>query len=236
VFPSAFDRETIMASRTGWRARIGWAAFGVAAMVSAPGPRGVNAAADPSSLLVGTWALDREQSEFPADIGFDMPFAGVDAATADTSATRGRGGRQNGSTTSGIPIAHETEQTLKITADVTDEAAHPWPTLVISVTSAEVTIGDGANITRHFHPGKADEQRLADGGITTRAKWDKAALDVDYEVEKDRDVRYTYVPPSATGPLTVTVSFRDHGRGGLVSRRYRKITPGVIFTPRPFSG
>jgi hypothetical protein len=104
--------------------------------------------------------------------------------------------------------------------DVTDEAEHPWPVLTIGAADGVVTMTDGGAETRRFHPGKDDEQRLADGGITTHTKWDKNALVVDYEVEKDRDVRYSYSRASDTTPLVVEVSFRDHGHGDIVRLIY----------------
>ena len=197
---------------------------GIVVIAGAVVPRRLAATPAPPPCVAGTWTLDRAHSEFPTDIGFDMPVAGVDSPQS-TTASRGRGGRGASSSDSGIGVAHETEQTLKITADVTDEAAHPWSTLAIAVSEVDVTIGDGAAVTRHFRPGKSDEQRLADGGITTHAKWDRSALVVDYEVEKDRLVRYTYACAAPGGSLTVGVSFRDHNRGDIVPRSYQKATP-----------
>jgi hypothetical protein len=140
----------------------GAAVAGIAMTASLVVPRGIAGSADPPSCIAGTWTIDRPHSEFPTDIGFDIPVAGVVDPTRSTTAGRGRGGRTGGSD-SGLGVAHETEQTLKITADVTDEAAHPWSTLAITVSDADVAVGDGAAVTRHFRPGKSDEQRLVDG-------------------------------------------------------------------------
>jgi hypothetical protein len=177
-------------------------------------------AADATTRLAGRWTIDKDHSEFPADIGFDVQ---VDAAAEGTAsgASAGRGRGRSGGAASSLSIAREGEQTLKILGDVTEEAEHPWPVLIIGVADGVVTMTDGGAETRRFHPGKKDdEQRLADGGITTHTKWDKDALVIDYEVEKDRSVRYTYSRASDTAPLLVEVSFRDHGHGDTVKRMY----------------
>jgi hypothetical protein len=177
-------------------------------------------AADPTTRLVGRWTLDREYSEFPTVIGFAVEVDAAALGTAGGASAGRRGGRSAGGA-SGLPIAYEGEQTLKILGDVTEEAEHPWPVLTIGAGDGVVTITDGDRQTRRLHPGKKDdEQRLADGGIATHTKWDKNALVVDYEVEKDRDVRYTYSRASAAAPLVVEVSFRGHGHGDTVRRSY----------------
>jgi hypothetical protein len=181
------------------------------------------AAADKPVSLAGRWTFDRDHSEMPDEVGFDIVVEGVGQSpeNASTSTGRTRGGTRSGS--SGvIPIAHEGEQTLKILNDVTDEAKHPWPVVVITQTADLVTVADGDSQPRQFHPGKDDEQRLADGGITTRSKWDKGTFVVDYEVEKDRVVRYSYSRPSESAPLEIDVSFRDHGHGSLIKRVYQR--------------
>jgi hypothetical protein len=176
-------------------------------------------AADPTDRLAGRWTIDQDHSELPADMGFEVQVdAAAEGSSGSVNSSRGRG--RSGGAASSLSIAHEGEQTLKILDDVTDEAEHPWPVLTIGGADGVVTIADGGAQTRRFHPGKDDEQRLADGGITTHTKWDKNALVVDYEVEKDRDVRYTYSRASNTAPLVVEVSFRDHGKGDTVRRSY----------------
>jgi endo-alpha-1,4-polygalactosaminidase (GH114 family) len=189
-------------------------------VIPSVGPAPLLRAAEATIPLAGRWTIDTDHSEFPAEIGFDTQVEAVAQGSASsTTSTRNRGGRSGGAASS-LTIAHEGEQTLKIIGDVTDEAEHPWPVLTIGEADDVVTMSDGAAQTRRFHPGKDDEQRLADGGITTHAKWDKNAFVVDYEVEKDRNVRYTYSRASGTAPLVVEVSFRDHGHGDTVRRTY----------------
>lgn len=221
-----------MAPQVVWRLRAATAVWIAAAGFVVLGLRPAPRAVDKTASLVGRWTLDRAHSQMPDEVGFDLA---VETATespenANAETGRRRGGRTDGS--GQIPIAPEGEQTLKIIADVTDEAQHPWPTLAISADGDLVLITDGGTQTRRVHPGKDDEQRLADGGITTHSKWDKATLVVDYEVEKDRDVRYTYarVPDSAS--LLVEVTFRDHGHGVPIRRVYTQqpAVPGI--TPR----
>jgi hypothetical protein len=169
-----------------------------------------------TTILAGRWMIDKDQSEFPAEIGFDTQ---VEAAGQSTTSTSGRS-RRVGTAAPPLTVAHEGEQTLKMLGDVTDEAEHPWPVLTIDEADGVVTMTDGGSQVRRFHPGKDDEQRLADGGITTHTKWDKNALVIDYTVEKDRDVRYTYSRASDAPSLMVEVSFRDHGHGDTVKRIY----------------
>ena len=187
----------------------------VAASLVGPVPR--LRAAD--TILAGRWTIDKDQSEFPDEMGFDMQVE--TAAQGTTSANSGRSRVPRvGTAAPALTIAHEGEQTLKILGDVTDEAEHPWPVLTIDEADGVVTITDGGSQVRRFHPGKDDEQRLVDGGITTHTKWDKSALVIDYTVEKDRDVRYTYSRPPDAATLVVEVSFRDHGKGDTVKRVY----------------
>lgn len=185
---------------------------------SLPGPAHTRRAAN-STMLAGRWTIDKDHSEFPTEMGFNMQVETADQSTSSTS----RPGRRVGTAAPVLTIAPEGEQTLKILGDVTDEAEHPWSVLTIDDAGGVVTMTDGggpAGNVRRFHPGKDDEQRLVDGGITTHTKWDKNALVVDYTVEKDRDVRYTYSRASDASPLVVEVSFRDHGKGDTVKRVY----------------
>jgi len=172
-----------------------------------------------TTILAGRWTIDKDQSEFPDEMGFDMQVETAAQGTTSTNSGRSRVPRV-GTAGPGLTIAHEGEQTLKILGDVTDEAEHPWPVLTIDEADGVVTITDGGSQVRRFHPGKDDEQRLVDGGITTHTKWDKSALVIDYTVEKDRDVRYTYSRPPDAAALVVEVSFRDHGHGDTVKRIY----------------
>ena len=208
--------QSLVSQRPGLRVMLALGILGAVIAVGSP-PRlhAVNA----TIPLAGRWTLDKDHSEFPDDIGFDTQVEAVESSASSTTASRSRGGRTGGAAP-GLAIAHEGEQTLKMLGDVTDEAEHPWPVLTISQSEGVVTITDGGAQTRRFHPGKDDEQRLADGGITTHTKWDKNALVVDYALEKDRDVRYTYSRGSDTAPLVVAVSFRDHGHGDIVRRTY----------------
>jgi hypothetical protein len=170
--------------------------------------------------LAGHWTLDAPHSEMPADIGFglmvDVPVTGEDRQTST-----GRGGRGGGaSSQSGATLlAHEDELTLKVLGDLVDEASHPWPSVTIDVTPSLVSISNGHD-TRRFHPGKSDDQQLADGGVGAHSRWDKDTFVVDYEPEKNRTVRYIYSRTSETGPLSVTVTFLDHGRGTPIHRLY----------------
>jgi hypothetical protein len=197
-------------------------AVGLALLVVAISPGGTRAAADKPISLAGRWALDRDHSEMPAEIGFDIAVEGVGQSPENAAAGGGRTRAGRTGSAGPIAIAHEGEQTLKILNDVTDEAKHPWPIVVITQTADLVTLSDGDTQSRPFHPGKDDEQRLVDGGIGTRSKWEKGTFIVDYQIEKDRIVRYTYARTSETGPLEVTVSFLDHGHGSHFKRVYQR--------------
>jgi hypothetical protein len=168
--------------------------------------------------VAGHWTLDVPHSEMPADIGFglsmDIPVPGN-----DRDAPAGRGGRGAAGQNGALVLAHEDELTLKVLADVVDEASHPWTTLTIDVSTSVVTIANGHE-ARRFHPGKSDDQQLADGGVGTHSRWEKTTFVIDYEVEKNRTVRYAYARASETGPLEVTVTFLDHGHGVPIHRLY----------------
>ena len=109
----------------------------VAASLVGPAPR--LRAAD--TILAGRWTLDKDQSEFPDEMGFDMQVE--TAAQGTTSANSGRSRVPRvGTAAPALTIAHEGEQTLKILGDVTDEAEHPWPVLTIDEADGVVTITD----------------------------------------------------------------------------------------------
>jgi hypothetical protein len=168
--------------------------------------------------LSGHWTIDHAQSQFPADIGFDPA---IDAP--DTPAGASGGGRGGGRGGGGLALSAkpETEQNIKIIADLVSEAKDPWPAFDVTQTDTVVTIAAPGGLSRQFHPGgsKPDEQHLASGGIDSRAKWDRTTLLIDYVVDKNRVVRYAY--SRDTGTLTVAVSFLDHGRGDAMTRIYR---------------
>lgn len=195
------------------------AAVALGLIVSASPLRG---AAHPQ--FAGTWTLDRAQSKIPAQVGFDVIGAegagtGTDATqSADNARGGGRGGRGGGGSALGsFARATEDEDDVKRRIELTAEVGKPPEKLVITQNDSAIVIAAGDR-TRTYHPDrKEDIQDLGDVPVSTSAKWSGETLVVTYEVEKDRQLRYTYSRPSAS-QFVVEIRFVEKGHAGDVIR------------------
>src|SRR5262245_15279538 len=102
---------------------------------------GVSGAAGPraqdASDLTGRWALNRELSQFPHEIGFSVDWLSPGAAGSDSSGG-GRGRRGSGGTPGGFPIVRESEDDSKRREQLTAEVRTPPARLTIVDTPAAV--------------------------------------------------------------------------------------------------
>ncbi len=191
---------------------------------TAPAP----AAAQTPSPLSGVWMLNRQASEFPKEIGFnvDLPVAGGDGQTGSSGANGGgrgrRGSSSSGSTRStGSPFSarresYEDGQRLRI---LTTEARTPATRLTLVDNLAAVILTNELGQSRTLHPNGKEESVDIEGiPMPVTSVRDGDRLIALYHVSQDRDVRYTY---SASGArLIVELQLLDHGAGDKAIRIY----------------
>ena len=206
------------------------AAAAVVALLPAP------ARTQSASTLAGIWALNRSLSELPREIGFkadwiSAPSAGGQSGGTNSGGGRGRRGSGGGGGTRGGAAApfspsrqsYEDAQRLQL---LTAEVRNPPARLIIVDTPAAVTITNELGQSRTLHPDGKEESIVLQGvpfSVTTKRDGDH--LVVDYRVEQDREVRYTYSRTTTTGSqLIVEVQFLERGAGDKARRVYE---PGV---------
>lgn len=183
---------------------LGWAPGGTPA---APGPSG----------LAGRWTLNLNLSQIPREVGFGMDLLSTAGASSDS---RGRGG--GGGT--GLPAMvsfHESEDDAKRREQLTDEVRSPSPHLTIVQAETAVTITDERSRSRTFHPdGKEETLALDRVPVVTTTRWDGSGLDVRYQVERNRELRYSYTRTLDPPQLTVQVRFIERGGHDVVTLVY----------------
>jgi hypothetical protein len=176
--------------------------------------------------LSGSWTLNRQLSQLPTEVGFGLivpPDMGDSSGQGGRSGGGGRGG--GGAEVAPKILMESPEDAAKVRELVLSEMT-PASSLTIVQTDALVTITD-ARATRTFHTnGKEDIQQLAAGPIGTTAKWDGLKLVIDYNIEKDRKLRYTYTRESDHAPLVVQVQFLEKGKGDAIKRVYDRTGTG----------
>jgi len=162
--------------------------------------------------LSGSWALNRQSSQFPQDVGFSASFIPTEPATGPD-----RGGRRRG-------VQSETLEDASRLRFLTDEVRVPPDRLTIEVTPALVTITPDPGAPRTIQPGRRD-QEVKIGPVTaiTNASWDGARLTIAYEAGAGRLIRYIYSVNQSPVALIVEVEFIE-GRavGDKVRRIYEK--------------
>jgi len=182
-----------------------------------PAPARAQGTAD----LAGRWTLDRQLSQFPREVGFGVDWLPAGGAGSGASADGERGRRGGGVQANpflGLPESEdEAERVKRLTAEVREPAAQ----LTIVDTAAAVTITDDRGQPRTFHPDGREELLQVDGvPVNVIAKRDAGRLEVVYEVERGRELRYVYSRVANPPRLVVDVQFLDHGKGSTIRRVY----------------
>jgi hypothetical protein len=198
-----------------------------------------SAGAQAASPLAGAWTLNRSLSEMPREIGFDVNWF-PPPATERGGATSGggRGGRR-GSAGSGAagstgpfsqrPESYDEARRVQL---LTTEARNPPPRLTIVDTPAAVTMTNDLGQSRVLHPNVRDESIDVEGvRLIANTRRDGERLVVDYLVEKDREVRYTYSRSATPPQLVVEVEFLERGSGDKARRIYEPTV--AVETPPP---
>ena len=192
------------------------------------------AVAQDSSPIAGVWSLDRASSEMPAELGFDANWL-PPAGSGQTAGSGGRsGGRRSGGggrTNAPFAIPRESYEDARRVQLLTADARNPPARLIVVDTPATVTITTELGQSLTLHPNGREEtieiQQLP-FFVTTRRDGDR--LVVDYRVDQNREVRYTYSHSANPSQLAVEVQFLERGAGDKARRVYQ---PGVAATDMP---
>lgn len=168
--------------------------------------------------LSGTWTIDRDNSQFPREVGFDADFAPVGRGEPGT----GRRGPAGG----GLPALRpqgESYDAAQRRQVLTDEVRLPPTRLTIVDTPQLVTITDQQGNSRTLHPdGRAETLAIGSASVLTTARRDGDSLVVLYAVADLRQIRYTFSRPAGTNALVVDVQFLERGNGDVVRRVYAR--------------
>jgi hypothetical protein len=185
-------------------------------------------AAQTSSGFAGIWTLNRSLSQFPKELGFNVdwiPPETADGQPASTPSGGGRGRRQSssGGRTGSTPgsqrrESYEDGQRVRL---LTDEVRNPPARLTIVDSTTAVIFTNELGQTRTLHPNaRAESIEIQGVPVTVTTARDGAQLVVTYNVEQDRDVRFTYSPSASPARLVVDAQFLEHGKGDKVTRVY----------------
>src|SRR5215468_4580501 len=185
--------------------------------------------------LAGQWVLNRDASQFPPGIGFtpDWFTRGSGGASAPGGGGGGgRGGRRSGSGggSRGYIPSFESDDDTKRVRQLTADARNPSVHLTIAETVDSTTITDDSGAALTFYAdGRHEELQL--GGLSVGATARRLAdhLEVVYEVERDRTLRYTY-SRSTPNRIVVDVQFIEHGKAGDHATRVYEMA-GADATP-----
>ena len=181
--------------------------------------RGVPVAAQSPNDLAGTWALNRQLSQFPQEVGFSAAIPGLGPGATGG----GRGGRRDGG---GGGLERPPERPTQTQEDarrvrlLTDEVRLPPERLTIAVTPATLTITPDRGAARTVQTGRRDEA-VTLGTITVVANtaWDADHWTIVYTADPGRLLRYTYTVSQSPRQLSVDVEFAERGTGGDRVRR-----------------
>ncbi|HZR24716.1 MAG TPA: hypothetical protein VFA59_14070 [Vicinamibacterales bacterium] len=177
----------------------------------------------PTSPIAGVWTLNKSASQIPQEIGFNanwLPSPGERGQDSPqpSSGSRGRrgssgsGSRGGGNGMFGVP--RESYDDARRVQLFTNMARNPPARLMIVDTPAAITFTNELGQPLVLHPDGKQETPEYQGMLlfaTTKREGDQ--LVVVYDVEKDREVRYTYSRNANPPQLIVDVQFLDHGEG-----------------------
>jgi hypothetical protein len=178
------------------------------------------------SPLGGVWTINRSLSELPREIGFNPSWMTASPDAQSAAATGRRGGRGSGSGGGGRssapfgarPESYEDSRRVQL---LTAEARTPPARLTIVDTPAAVTITNELGQSRTLHPdGKPESIEVQAVSFNVSSKRVGDQLVVDYRVDQNREVRYSYAFTDNPARLVVEVQFLEHGAGDKARRVY----------------
>jgi hypothetical protein len=188
------------------------------------------------SDLAGTWALNRQLSQFPSELGFSADFLGAlgpgagPVSAGRSGGRRGGGGGAIGGGLGAPKIVRETEEDSQRVSLLTDEVRNPFERVTIAETPTDVTISPDRAQARTFHPNGKDE-KIVVGRVmaTVNAHWDGDRLIVVYKADAGRELHYAYSLNTNPMQLIVDVEFVERGGGDKVRRIYE---PAAVIDTR----
>ena len=180
------------------------------------------AAGQSASPLAGVWSLNRALSEFPKEIGFNIPGAAAAAEEGTTQGSRGGGGgrrgsgggsgRSSGSPFFGRPESYDDSRRIQL---LIADLRNPPQRLMIVDAPAAITITNELGQPRTMHPTGREEAFEIQGvpfTATTTREGDRVV--VVYHVAQGRDVRYTLSAAANPPRLLVEAQLIDEGKAG----------------------
>jgi hypothetical protein len=192
--------------------------------------------------LTGRWALNRERSEFPRELGFSIevpsPAGGSGNAPAGRTGGRGRSRSSGGATPVGASPPESVDDAVR-RERLTEEVRNPAAQLSIVDLGSSVAMTDDRGQTRTVHPdGRREVLRFGDTPLGVVSTRDGTRLVVSYDVENGRELRYTYSVAADRTELIVDVQFLERGAGDTIRRVYRSVekqdlSPANVDSARP---
>ncbi len=195
----------------------------MAVVVAVIPARGTRAAGDPPDLS-GHWTLNLKLSQIPREVGFGMDMFSAAGAKSGTTGA--------GSETPATVMFHESEDDARRRDLLVEEIRTPPPNVSITQTAEQVTITNEGGQPRTFHPnGRNEVETVGSVSVVTASRWDGAGLEVRYQVERNRELRYTYSRTLTPPRLVVQVRFIERGGKDVVTLVYEPSTPGEPVAP-----
>ena len=180
------------------------------------------AAGQGASPLAGVWSLNRGLSEFPKEIGFNIPGAAAAAEEGTTQGSRGGGGgrrgsgggsgRSSGSPFFGRPESYDDSRRIQL---LIADLRNPPQRLMIVDAPAAITITNELGQPRTLHPtGKEEAFEIQGVPFTATTTREGDRVVVMYHVAQGRDVRYTLSAAANPPRLLVEAQLIDEGKAG----------------------
>ena len=196
-----------------WRAAGLALALGLAAYPPAP-------VETQEASIAGRWALNRELSQFPREIGFSADWMKSGGSGGESSAGSG-GGAPGGASRTAFPVVRVSREDSLRNALLTAEVREPSAFLTVTETATDVLITQDKGSARTLHPNGKEELVQLDGvTVSTIATREAGRLIVLYKVNQEHEIRYTYSRVASPPQLVVEVQFVQKGGGDTVKRVY----------------
>ncbi|PYR38030.1 MAG: hypothetical protein DMF90_04750 [Acidobacteria bacterium] len=181
--------------------------------------------------LAGLWALNRELSQFPREVGFGLAGLSPEVGGTNPAPSGGRSRRGSGGSGGAFrPPLPESEDDARRRQQVTEEVRNPPALLTITETASAVTITNERGRVRTLRTDGKEGALQLDGGapIGVIAKREAGRLVVQYRVDRARELRYTFQRVASPPQLVVEVEFIEQGAGDRVRRVYEPAGPADV--------
>jgi hypothetical protein len=189
----------------------------MAACVAAVSGQGKPAGVEPPDLS-GTWKLNREQSQFPKDLGFGMDIVGGGKVKITDESGRGGGTSVSPGLAVNRPASREEAMNSR---QLVDEVRNPPEQLTVVLGPGTVKVTSDKGRERTYYPdGRESFVDLEAAPVATVTRWEAGRLIIRYKVEPAREVRYTVSRKSSPAQLVVQVDLVERGGRDTATRVY----------------